>query len=173
MWELSTINPAKVSVSYDSFGYIFGLYFDLAFWIICTKCMQNTNGLNMCYTGLLKVYRHFGPNPSGLGDLRQCWKFKGQTQLKFESLKSENINFRESGPTNSNELFSSLKATVLPFPDLNFEWCNRHRLWVLAILISLRLRVRRRLLGITSKPVRQKLTTGKFNAMLIIWRKSE
>ncbi len=42
------------------------LCIDFAFWIIRTKCMQNTNGLNICWIALRKiVYRNPGSNRSG------------------------------------------------------------------------------------------------------------
>ncbi len=56
---------------------------DLAFWITCTKCMQNINGLIICRitpqrTALPIVNKYPGPNRSDISDLRQCSTFEVQ-----------------------------------------------------------------------------------------------
>ncbi len=77
---------------------------NLAFWITRTTCMQSKNGLTNLPNrprriALLNVYKNPGPNRSGISDLRQSSK-----QLKFESLKTENFNFRVNCVSMSNEL---------------------------------------------------------------------
>ncbi len=61
-----------------------------AFSIMRTKCMQNKNELQICgivlqMIALLKVYKHPGPSPSGISDLRQCFNFEVQKRARKQT----------------------------------------------------------------------------------------
>ncbi len=128
-------------------GGILRLSANLAFCISRIKCMQNKNRLKIGLLAfqmiaLLKVYKTYGANLSGISDLRRCSNFEVEKQLQFESGKYVNgshpvaspyrpfkINRRERQHNRLSRIKSSFDldwqfTQKLKFSDFNDSYLN-------------------------------------------------